>query len=35
MISIKVETFFHKNKFESSAYKIANNRGETFTMSFM
>ena len=35
-ISIKVPTLFPvKNKFESSAYKIVNNSGETFTISFM
>ena len=34
--SIKVATLFPvKNKFESSAYKIVNNSGETFTISFM
>ena len=36
IISIEVATFFPvKNKCESTAYKIVNDSGETFTISFM
>ena len=36
IISIEVAALLSgKNKFESSAYEIVNNSGETFTISFM